>query len=53
MLIVSRAVAGLGGAGIMNGALTIISVAVPLPKRPLYMGSMMASAYLSLDFVKV
>lgn len=33
MLIVGRAVAGLGGAGIQNGALTIISAAVPLHKR--------------------
>lgn len=43
MLIISRAVAGMGGAGLMNGALTIISVAVPLPKRPMYMGAMMGS----------
>ena len=33
MLIVGRAVAGLGGSGIQNGALTIISACVPLEKR--------------------
>lgn len=43
MLIISRAIAGMGGAGLMNGALTIISVAVELPKRPIYMGAMMGS----------
>ncbi|OAA50707.1 Major facilitator superfamily domain, general substrate transporter [Cordyceps fumosorosea ARSEF 2679] len=48
MLIVSRAVAGLGGAGLMNGALTIISIAVPLPKRPMYMGAMMAIAQMGV-----
>lgn len=34
MLIVSRAVAGLGSAGLMNGALTIIAACVPLRRRP-------------------
>lgn len=34
MLIVGRAVAGIGGAGLTNGALTIISCCVPLHKRP-------------------
>lgn len=34
MLIVGRAVAGLGGAGIVNGAITIVSGCVPLEKRP-------------------
>jgi MFS family permease len=34
MLIVGRAVAGLGGSGITNGSLTIISASVPLEKRP-------------------
>jgi len=40
MLIVSRAVAGLGGSGLMNGSLTIISNSVPLHKRPAYMGAL-------------
>lgn len=34
MLIVGRAVAGIGAAGIINGALIIISSAVPMEKRP-------------------
>ncbi|KAF9047937.1 major facilitator superfamily domain-containing protein [Panaeolus papilionaceus] len=35
-LIVGRAVAGLGSAGIFSGALIIIAHAVPLEKRPIY-----------------
>lgn len=34
MLIVGRAVAGLGAAGIINGAITIISSCAPFEKRP-------------------
>ena len=34
MLIVGRAIAGLGAAGIINGAIMIISGCVPLEKRP-------------------
>jgi MFS family permease len=34
MLIVGRAVAGFGAAGIINGAITIISSCAPLEKRP-------------------
>jgi MFS family permease len=34
MLIVGRAVAGLGAAGIITGAITIISSCAPLEKRP-------------------
>ena len=34
MLIVGRAVAGLGSAGLQNGVLTILAGAVPLHKRP-------------------
>ncbi|KAJ7618498.1 DHA14-like major facilitator [Roridomyces roridus] len=37
-LIVGRAIAGLGSAGIFNGALIIISNTVPLEKRPVYTG---------------
>lgn len=48
MLIVSRAIAGMGGAGLMNGALTIIAVAVPLHKRPVYMGGMMGVAQMGV-----
>lgn len=44
MLIVGRAVAGMGSAGLTNGALTIIAACVPLQKRPVYLGFMMAMA---------
>ncbi|KAF1838625.1 MFS general substrate transporter [Decorospora gaudefroyi] len=37
-LIIGRAVAGVGGAGLFAGAILIISVTVPLQKRPKYMG---------------
>jgi len=33
MLIVGRAVAGLGAAGLVNGGLTILSACTPLEKR--------------------
>jgi hypothetical protein len=33
MLIVGRAVSGMGGAGLVNGALTILANAVPLARR--------------------
>jgi MFS family permease len=35
-LIVGRAVAGLGSAGLFSGALLILAHSVPLHKRPLY-----------------
>ncbi|KXS10110.1 MFS general substrate transporter [Gonapodya prolifera JEL478] len=38
MLIVGRAVAGLGGGGILSLVIVIISDIVPLDKRPLYQG---------------
>ncbi|KAJ3480194.1 hypothetical protein NLG97_g8129 [Lecanicillium saksenae] len=38
-LIVGRAIAGLGSAGIFSGALLIISLSVPLRQRPMYMGA--------------
>lgn len=37
-LIIGRAIAGIGAAGIFNGAVLIISVTVPLRQRPTYMG---------------
>ncbi|KAB5575545.1 putative MFS aflatoxin efflux pump [Coniochaeta sp. 2T2.1] len=36
--IIGRAVAGLGSAGIMSGAIVILIYSVPLHKRPLYQG---------------
>jgi MFS family permease len=38
VFIVGRAIAGLGCAGIMSGAIMVIVYAVPLHKRPLYQG---------------
>lgn len=37
-LIVGRAVAGLGCAGIFSGALIILSLSVPVRNRPIYTG---------------
>lgn len=37
-LIVGRAIAGLGSAGLFSGALIIIAYSVPLVKRPIYSG---------------
>lgn len=38
VLIVGRAIAGTGGAGIVTGAYVIVARSVPLQKRPLYAG---------------
>ncbi|RDW65075.1 putative HC-toxin efflux carrier TOXA [Coleophoma cylindrospora] len=38
MLIVGRAIAGLGSSGIMNGSYTIIACCVPMAKRPTLIG---------------
>ncbi|RQM06095.1 hypothetical protein DH86_00002415, partial [Scytalidium sp. 3C] len=53
MLIVGRAVAGLGGSGMINGALTILSSAIPLQKRACFyinlpLGGTMAAILLLL-----
>jgi MFS family permease len=48
MLIVARAVAGLGSAGLMNGSLTIISSSVPLHKSPPLIGMMMGFCQLGV-----
>lgn len=37
-LIIGRAIAGIGGAGIFSGALIIIAKSVPLAKRPAFTG---------------
>jgi MFS family permease len=37
-LIVGRAIAGIGSAGIFSGALIIVAYSVPLRKRPMYSG---------------
>lgn len=37
-LILGRAIAGVGGAGIFTGAFTVLAYSVPLEKRPVYTG---------------
>jgi len=44
-LIVGRAIAGLGAAGIFSGANLIVAHAVPLAKRPAYMGIIGVSTF--------
>ncbi|OLN81036.1 putative HC-toxin efflux carrier TOXA 25 [Colletotrichum chlorophyti] len=48
MLIVGRAVAGMGSAGLFNGALTIIGATVPLQRRPVVIGIMIGFANVGL-----
>ncbi|KAL2059767.1 hypothetical protein VTL71DRAFT_10151 [Oculimacula yallundae] len=42
MFIIGRTIAGIGGAGLSTGGLTILSACVPLEKRATYMGFMMS-----------
>ncbi|KAK4165644.1 putative multidrug efflux system protein [Cladorrhinum sp. PSN259] len=48
MLIGGRAVAGIGGAGLINGALTIIATSVPLERRASLTGVMMGLSQLGI-----
>ncbi|KAF2757491.1 MFS general substrate transporter [Pseudovirgaria hyperparasitica] len=48
MLIVGRAIAGFGAAGIINGAITIISSCAPLERRPVLIGITMGLNQLGL-----
>ena len=48
MLIIGRAVAGMGSSGLTNGALTIIAACVPLEKRPIHLGYMMSVAQIGI-----
>ncbi|KAH6890568.1 major facilitator superfamily domain-containing protein [Thelonectria olida] len=48
MLIIGRAVAGIGSSGIQNGAFTIMAASVPLEKRPPLMGILMGGAQLGI-----
>ncbi|KAF1944324.1 efflux pump protein [Clathrospora elynae] len=48
VLIVGRAIAGLGAAGIINGAVTILSGAVPREKSPLYTGLLIGIAQMGI-----
>ncbi|KAF5026300.1 hypothetical protein F66182_1622 [Fusarium sp. NRRL 66182] len=48
MLIIGRAIAGVGSSGITNGALTIVAASVPMHKRPSLIGIIMGCAQLGL-----
>ncbi|OGM51075.1 MFS multidrug transporter [Aspergillus bombycis] len=48
MLIIGRAVAGMGSSGMLNGAMNILAAAVPMHKRPTLMGVIMGIAQLGL-----
>ncbi|GIJ91085.1 hypothetical protein Asppvi_010050 [Aspergillus pseudoviridinutans] len=48
MLIVGRAIAGMGSSGMANGALTIVAGAVPMHRRPLLVGIMMGLSQIGL-----
>lgn len=45
VFIAGRVIAGLGTSGIMNGALTIIAVSVPLPRRPAVTGAVIGCEF--------
>ncbi|KAJ8122846.1 hypothetical protein ONZ43_g1058 [Nemania bipapillata] len=48
MLIAGRAIAGLGAAGLINGAITIVSSCAPLERRPALLGITMGVQQLGL-----
>ncbi|PYH88185.1 hypothetical protein BO71DRAFT_404072 [Aspergillus ellipticus CBS 707.79] len=48
MLIIGRAVAGIGSSGMINGALNILAGALPMHRRPTFMGVMMGFSQLGL-----
>lgn len=50
MLIVGRAVAGMGTAGLQIGAFTIIAAAVPIHRRPMLLGICQGIAQLGIVF---
>lgn len=49
MLIVGRAVAGMGSSGMLNGALNILAGAVPIKKRPAMIGIIMGGMVLAIN----
>ncbi|KOS46693.1 hypothetical protein ACN38_g2364 [Penicillium nordicum] len=48
MLIVGRAVAGMGGSGLVNGSLTILSTAAPKHQQPVLIGVMMGLSQIAI-----
>ena len=51
MLIVGRAIAGAGAAGLFSGGMTIIGYTVPLKKRPIYI-AMLSSMFGNASVVR-
>ncbi len=50
MLIIGRAIAGVGGSGLMNGGFTIIAVVSPQEKRPCKEYSLFHLVHYSLKY---
>ncbi|KAI0015270.1 efflux pump [Xylariomycetidae sp. FL0641] len=48
MLIVGRAVAGLGASGLLNGGYTMVALIVPTAKQPAYRGILMGLSFFGL-----
>lgn len=48
MLVIARAVAGMGVAGLQNGSMTILSCSVPLERRPSLNGILFAASQLGM-----
>ncbi|KUI58280.1 Putative HC-toxin efflux carrier TOXA [Cytospora mali] len=48
MLIIGRAVAGIGSSGIVNGGLTILANSLPLEKRAIYTGMLLGFSQLGM-----
>lgn len=48
MLIVGRAISGMGGGGLITGFLSILSASCPLDKRPFYLGLVMGFSSIGL-----
>ncbi|KAH9987956.1 MFS general substrate transporter [Xylariaceae sp. FL0662B] len=51
MLIIARAIAGLGAAGIINGAITIVPSCAPLEKRPTFYINLPIGALVALGVI--
>jgi MFS family permease len=51
-LIAGRAIAGLGVAGLVNGALSIVAISVEREKSPLYMGILIGTAQMGEFCIK-
>jgi MFS family permease len=53
MLIIGRAVAGMGGSGMMNGGLMILRACIPNEKGATYLGIMLGSKYILLSLANI